>query len=239
MATLEINFVNNSRAEGKDTTTKVEGTDHAGIATGINIFAQRFKRDDTFATQQTLYNIIPILKNLITCSEGYTLKVKGDDPTSYDNLETDAKNEAADKFIMKKNQIIVYQCKQGLTDKEYYVYYCYVKDKGNTAASDETKDGNAWLIYIPGPVTDHFKPIIFDLEDDLEPIFTKGDAGDKTNTYVGVSTGNFDLLRKTSGDWETKVKLKNTSFNLAVDDTAENPAVVNFLGVITPQTEQE
>ena len=94
------------------------------------------------------------------------------------------------------------------------------------------------LIYIPGPVTDHFKPIIFDLQDDLEPTFTKGNvAGAADDVYVGVSTGNFDLLRKESGDWETTVKLKNTSFNLAVDDNAENPAVVNFLGVITPQTE--
>ena len=129
---------------------------------------------------------------------------------------------------MGANQILIYQSKQGMAENKYYTYYCYLKDKEEGTEGSERSDGNVWLIYIPGPVTEKMKPVIFDLQDKLEPTFTKGiitvNGNEPTKVIVSVSTGNFDILRDSSGNWETVVNLKNTSFNLAVDDYSENTA---------------
>ena len=222
---LTINFENNI----EDKSSGLTGG--ANKQLGINIYCQIFKREQAYdSAGDTSRNgeIKAKLDKVIKCETNYEL----DFSTAHENMLSDVTlkklntNEASHTHVMDKNQIIVFSSKQGGSNGTYYTYYCYFKDN----------EDNVWVIYIPGK---DIKPIIFDLKDDLEPTFEIDgalDSDNKSSNVQSIDTGNF-VLRKVAatGDntWETTVDLKNTSFNLAYDDTAEGEATITYIGVLT------
>lgn len=207
--------------------------------TGINIYSQKFSREKAFQDLEENYDITSILEKVIEI-----VKQEGDESTYKlknvkisDNAYQDVifVNENNNTFKMEKNQILVFKSIQGPkgTDDnanafKYVTYYCYLKDF----------EGNVWLIYIPSP---DLRPVIFDLQDNLEPTFG-GEIVETKHVIKSVDTGNFQLIRKFEDNdsyWVNDVELKNTAFNLASDDKSEDKAHITFYGVFVAKEQQK
>ena len=240
---LTINFENN--ITGEDDVTGLATGDHASETLGINIYSQIFKRKDAFDAAvkvEDRADLLKILKKVVKCETGKELGYREQVSTYFDNVALEKVASASTEsntYLMQPNQILIFQSKQGPEDTPYYTYYCYFKENAVETATGESKDGNVWVIYIPGP---KMSPIVFDLVDSLEPTFEIAGTLNSDGTSGGVqsvSTGNFVLRRKQNNAgivaWENKVDLKNTSFNLAYDDMSEGQAEITFYGVVVAE----
>lgn len=226
--TLEIQFNNYG-----GTTSDMPATTTGSKTDGINIYSQIFPRSKAFVDEVDNSKIIEILGTVIKVSEGYVLDHIGDNNNLYSNVDF-VEDSNPNTYVMGKNQVLVYDSVQGPDSPQgspslkYRTLYCYLKDK----------DGNAWLIYITGS---DLRPIVFDLQDNMQPKFGGVESSVVAHpTISSVDTGNFRLVRvqgETVNDshWPTSVPLKNTTFNLASDDTSESEASITYLGVFKPK----
>ena len=169
---LTINFENN--ITGEDDVTGLATGDHASETLGINIYSQIFKRKDAFDAAvkvEDRADLLKILKKVVKCETGKELGYREQVSTYFDNVALEKVASASTEsntYLMQPNQILIFQSKQGPEDTPYYTYYCYFKENAVETATGESKDGNVWVIYIPGP---KMSPIVFDLVDSLEPTF--------------------------------------------------------------------
>ena len=130
---------------------------------------------------------------------------------------------------------IVFQCTKpgvGPNNTDMISYYCYFKDGSqeigdNGDVTYSAVDGKTWLFYF---ANDHNAPVIFQLQDGVEPTFTTMGTGENKK-YSNINTGNFEL-KSATGEFDLdNVELKNTSFNLAIDEKKEvKVSIVPFLG---------
>lgn len=220
--TLEIQFNNYG-----GTTSEMPATATGSKTDGINIYSQIFPRSKAFVDEVDNSKIIEILGTVIKVSEGYVLDHIGDNNNLYSNVDFE-KDSNPNTYVMKPNQVLVYDSVQGPEDSKYRTLYCYLKDK----------DGNVWLIYITGS---KLRPIVFELQDNIQPKFGGVEGSVVAHpTILSVDTGNFRLVRVQGQNvddshWPTSVPLKNTTFNLASDDTSESEASITYLGVFKPK----
>ena len=135
---------------------------------------------------------------------------------------TDGKNDNTKK--MGSNQVLVFVCTKKINNVDYYTYYCYFKDGESIP--------NAWLIYITNTSA---LPVVFDIQDDLEPIFSGVTSGEPSTFSVSmINTGNFILQKGDDGYFTyASLQLKNTSFNLGIDEKTETTVGVEPVGVFT------
>lgn len=215
-AKLSINYTNYKKV-GKD---DFEPT--ASFTQGISIYNQLYSKAQSYSnsTDLSLTDIIKILNTVVACEEGYELVEKADSTSSYSGLALlglDVKtigDKNCPDYVMSKNQILVFKS----TQSGYVCYYCYLKDD----------NGNSWVIYITSPSdkADVVRiPVVFDIQDDLEPTFTKNETETSYSDIRAIKTGNFELYRSGT-EWLSNVKLKNTSFNVATDDNKEGNATI-------------
>lgn len=209
---LKINLKNNNPTYEGD-----EGT-------GISIYNQRYiLEEDKIAAGESVSNIITILKKCITGN------MKGVDTTSsglFENIKWQKRLDGA--FIIPNNHILVFECLNGLKTS----YYCYFKDF----------DGNSWLIYI---IDSDKYPVVFDLQENIEPVVTLSGVTEVTEsdqvvgytgTITSISTGNFYIGQKGSTLEYTNITLKNTAFNLPIDQDNENTVTIIPRYAITVDT---
>lgn len=229
--TMEINY--NNYMPDNETQPTTTGSE----TKGINLFRQGFPLSKTVKSNDTqnIMNetkIISILSKVIkttytTPSPAIVLN------TPIVRLLPDGNNNEFSPLIGELVQVtnnpntyvlapgygIVFKSVQGSSSDSYVSYYCYVKE---LLADGET---NLWSIYI---TNEHRAPLIFDVQDDRDVIFTTQEDGTSYSIKC-IDTTNF-LIKSTSGGYETSVELKNTSFNLASDEKSENKAtIVPFL----------
>lgn len=236
--TLKVNFANYNPA---DTSPTVAG----GAAAGINIFKQQFNSSTTIdfstGTRLGVEDILEILNKILTCvkttganTEVLTTSVvdteeshgSGSDPfnkLAKTGLTKDVNNEI---YKLKPGYGLVFEVGQGDGNNTYYAYYCYVKELLEVPNGSTTPAENLWSIFITNKSR---APLIFDVQDERDIIFTvTGASGSEkiksidTTNFVFLSNGESGNGYKTSG-----YELKNTSFNLAVDDKGESLATIN------------
>ena len=209
---LKINLKNNNK-------------DYQGQeGTGISIYNQRYTlAEDTITADKSINDIKTILEKCITGN------MKGIETTSsglFENIAWVKREDGA--FIIPNNHILVFECKNGLLNS----YYCYFKDF----------EGNSWLIYI---IKEDRYPLVFDLQENIEPVLTLNEVtevkdGDEVVGYKGtitsISTGNFYIGQKGSTLEYTNITLKNTAFNLPIDQDEETTVTIIPRYAITVDT---
>lgn len=222
--TLEINFNNYFGTE-----ENAFGT----INNGISIYNQRYSLNKALKTSLTLDQIKPILEKVI---KGTLVPIYPTTSNPFDKFAYEASSTNSSTYLLQKNQIMIFECKRTVNGQIYYSYYCYFKDNG----SNNDADGNVWLIFITlaNVQTESVQesipyPVIFDLQDNLEPTFTyktvtTGETS--TNTIASCSTGNFDIKTVGTVFNYDNIKLKNTSFNLSYDEKKEVLATIIPMG---------
>ncbi len=207
----QINFNNNNEQTA------------ATSSVGISIYDQRYKTEDTFTEGLATSALLTILNKVIKVNEGYSMA--GKEFTTSDVFNdlayTGGNNENTKK--MDKNQVLAFQCIKRIGEVSYYTYYCYFKDSSD----------NAWLIYVTNEKT---LPVVFDIQDSLEPIFS-GVSGDSGFKVTMVNTGNFILQRNSNNEFAyDNIQLKNTSFNLGIDEKTESSVAMKPFAIYTIST---
>ena len=207
----QINFNNNNEQTA------------ATSSVGISIYDQRYKTADTFTDVLSTSALLAILNKVIKVNEGSSMKGKESTTSDVfgDLAYTGGNNENTKK--MAENQVLAFQCIKKIGEVSYYTYYCYFKDSSK----------NAWLIYVTNEKT---LPVVFDIQDSLEPIFS-GVGGDSDFTVTMVNTGNFVLQKNSNNDFSyTDIQLKNTSFNLGIDEKTESSVAMKPFAIYTIST---
>ena len=193
---------------------------------GINIYKQQFKTEDAKLELDLDSDIKPALQGVI--SGTITLSSTTSDKLNADIYEKVGSNSKTNTFKLKINTGIIFKVQQGSSSNKYYAYYTYYKDK----------DGNFWIIYMTNKDR---APLIFDAQDGRELTVTKEvatltDGAPATfGRILSVDTTNFVLnaANNENGYSENDIELKNTSFNLAVDEKQENKVTVTPLATFT------
>lgn len=225
--TLEINF-NNYRK------TNEEGI--GSINEGISIYNQRYPLDKALTESLSLDQIKALLERVI---KGTLVKIDTTVSSNpFSQFEYVPSSENSSTYLLEKNQIMIFECKRTVDGKDYYSYYCYFKDNGNP----NDTDGNVWLIFITlaKVQTENQEegflpyPVIFDLQDSLEPKFIGENVKvDETSTQFTIKscfTGNFDIEKVGTEFNYAGIKLKNTSFNLSYEEKKEATATIHPIG---------
>lgn len=197
---MEINF-NNYGGEELGTFGK-----------GINIYNQRYTKEETLNNELSKEQIINILKKVVK-GNFISKELLTSNPFSIFDYVSQEQNQNSLNYLLHPNFIAVFEC----NCNNSYSYYCYFKDNSS----------NVWLIYIPLKGEDKF-PIIFDLQDNLEPTFygiEEGEGENKNLIIKSCETANFKIQSK-DNVFEYTVQLKNTSFNIPVNETKEYPAII-------------
>lgn len=229
--TLEINF-NNYR--------KTDEEAFGSISNGISIYNQRYPLMKALKEQLSLDQIKALLERVI---KGTLVKI---DTTATSNpfneFEYVQSSQGSSTYLLKKNQIMIFESKRTVNGEDYYSYYCYFKDNG----SNNDEDGNVWLIFITlaKVQTENQEegflpyPVIFDLQDSLEPKFVGENVivDDTTTppttqfTIKSCFTGNFDIETVGTSLNYANIKLKNTAFNLSYEEKKEATATIIPMG---------
>lgn len=229
MSTFTINFSNYT----PDTTiVTVENPSVAGSATkGINIYKQQFKTEDAKLELDLTNDIIPALEKVVTGK--ISVESSTGDKLSADIYVAAGPSNKTNTFKLKPNSGIIFKVQQGSSSNKYYAYYTYFKDNVET-------NGNFWIIYM---TSKDRAPLVFDSQDGRELTVTKAVAElDETTgapkvfgRILSVDTTNFVLnaANDENGYSEDNIELKNTSFNLAVDEKQENNVKVTPLAAFT------
>lgn len=199
---INVNFKNNDSANTS-----------ASEENGICIYDQRYQYNDTDAIVTSLSEteLIEILKKVVV----QNLKLDTSESSNpFEKVKLVAVTNADSIKKMDKNQILVFKCKKSINSTDYYTYYGYLKDDSN----------NTWVIYINNSKK---YPVVFDIQDGLEPVFTL-----KDNAIDTISTGNFVIAKDSSSNFNySGVELKNTAFNLGYNETAESSVTMIPVGV--------
>lgn len=245
---MNINFNNNRHfSEGTILPVTIDGT----MSQGIAFYNQRYSASEIYhdTTAQISENdILNILKNLIKVEEGKKIsKVdvsgQGDYRTVLDFLDLeqlkDGNLNITNSFALGVSQIVFFKAQQGNikfqgedTSKSYNAYYGFFRDAAEPS--------NTWLIYIirkdhdssvTTDTTPDYYPVIFKIQDGLEPKFTK--AKDNVNgeelTYVNAVDCTIFSIGRGSTVQSFMVEgtnLKNTSFNISYEETEEKIATI-------------
>lgn len=211
LANIEVNFNNND-----------EGHDNGSATKGICIYNQRYNYEDNAITSESALgnlDIVDRLNKVLTCEHGFAF-VEDSSSNPFAGLKLDGEDTIK---RMAKNQILVFKCTKPIGEGSYCTYYCYLKDK----------DGNSWMIYI------HDKkrhPVVFDIQEDLEIKFTATTDSNSVTTVTSVDTGNFSLTKIGTEFNYNDIELKNTSFNLAVNEKAETKVNIKPVGIVIAKT---
>ena len=223
--TLKVNFTN---YKPENTEPTVSG----GEAAGINIFKQQFKRDKTTPGTSTPLedgDIFKLIKEMLVCtkkeSETGTITVQSTSIKTIDHTNTDVfsglvaqlTDNLDGTYKLKPGFGIVFKVKQGEQEHQYYTYYCYFKEKLSFDNSADPNE-NLWSIFI---TSKDRQPLLFDVQDERDVIITTSSGAIKT-----VDTTNFVLTSEDNGYKTTGYELKNTAFNLSVDDKSEYTAEI-------------
>lgn len=226
---MEINFSNykNFKTSRTEDLT-VNGADGTSPA-GINIFSQRFNRSEAEGEVASIDKsaILAVISKVVKVDAG-SLLVFPDESTPIESIVMDTSDVDGNTYTMAKNQVLVFKSKQGPLNLKYTTLYCYLRDN----------NGEFWIIYIQNVSTRI--PVVFKVQDQFVPKFVldngKQPDGDGTSPYiVAIETGNF-TWEKTTSKWPDDISLKNTTFNLAVDDNTEGMASLVYLGNILVQS---
>ena len=229
--TLKVNFTN---YKPESTEPTVSGAS----AAGINIFKQQFKRDKTTAGTSAPMedgDIFDLIKGMLVCKKQTTesgTSTEAEQTTSIKiitHTNTDVfsglvgdpiyglTQNTDGTYKLKPGFGIVFKVKQGEQEHQYYTYYCYFKEKlsfDNSANPNE----NLWSMFI---TSKDRQPLLFDVQDERDVIITLSGTSIKT-----IDTTNFVLSSDNNGYKTTDYELKNTAFNLSVDDKSEYTAEV-------------
>lgn len=223
-AKLEINF-NNYIKTGQE--------EFGTINNGISIYNQRYSLSKALKTSLTLAQIKTILQKVI---KGELVEINPITSNPFDRFDYEPSGTNSSIYLLKNNQIMIFECKRSINGQDYYSYYCYFKD-GNITTTD--KDGNVWLIFITlaNVQTESVEetipyPVIFDLQDNLEPTFTRKQVEGSSTQFTtdSCSTGNFDIKTVGASFNYADITLKNTSFNLSYDEKKEVTATIIPIG---------
>lgn len=229
--TLKVNFTN---YKPESTEPTVEGA----AATGINIFKQQFKRDNTTAGTSTPMgddDIFPLIKAMLVCTkqttEGVTVTTATQDTSIKKIAHTGTDvlsglgsigltaNTDGTTYKLNPGFGIVFKVKQGEQEHQYYTYYCYFKEKLSFDNSSDPSE-NLWSMFI---TSKDRQPLLFDVQDDRDVIITLVES---TKSIKTIDTTNFVLSSEDNGYKTTGYELKNTAFNLSVDDKSEYTAEI-------------
>lgn len=196
---------------------------------GISIYNQRYSLDEQISGENGL-SLDVIKETLAMCIKGNLEKINQETSLLFDNVPFEKRSDNA--FVMVKDHLLVFECQK----EGKFSYYCYLKDHY----------GNSWLVYI---IKDKVYPVVFDLQDDLELVVTLANPQQiegsdyYTGTITSISTGNFYI----GGDGNVEssvlkysdITLKNTSFNLAIDEVTEKKVTIIPKYALTIGTEPE
>ena len=202
---LKINFKNyNPTYEGEE-------------GTGISIYNQRYMTKEDIITEKSSTDLIEVLKKCITGNMKVLTPVSSQ---LFGGITWEKRADNA--FVIPKNYILPFRCTYIDGEKDIFSYYCYFKDE----------KGNSWLIYI---IDGDKYPVVFDLQDNLEPVLTliESDSTPNTGVITSISTGNFYIGAKDGVLQYSNIELKNTTFNLPIDQANEIEVTINPLDAIT------
>lgn len=219
-AELSINYNNNKEKPVGELQQMQYTLDNASATTGINIFRQSFPVGQTVSSDATITKeiIINKLNNVLKSSANDTaIEEVTQTAVVFDGLYANglklADTNVPTNYVLNNNYGVVFRAKQGSTDKKYWVNYIYFKD--NT--------GNLWVAFITGVER---APLLFDIQDGRDVIFTCEVTSGAVKGIKSIDTSNF-VLNAVTGGWSTaNLDLKNTSFNLSMDDTDETEAQI-------------
>lgn len=206
--------------------------------TGINIYNQIYTMNDAFNYSMTTAEILEKINKYVSINnEGYVFKATA---TSTSNIISMFKACLGGGDSDNTEELynccgIVFQCTKpgvGPNGSDMISYYCYFKDGTqeigeNNEVNYSAVDGKTWLLYF---ANEHNAPVVFQLQNGVEPTFTIMGTGE-SKKYTNINTGNFEL-KSASGIFDLSgVELKNTSFNLAIDEKKESKVnILPFLG---------
>ena len=179
---------------------------------GISIYNQRYTLSEQISGESGI-SIDVIKETLAMCIKENLVEIQTETDILFNGVPFEKRSD--DAFVMTKDHLLIFECKKD----SKYSYYCYLKDHY----------GNSWLIYI---IKDKVYPVVFDLQDELELVVTLADPQpiEDSDYYTGritsISTGNFYI----GGDGDhltySNITLKNTSFNLAIDEITEKKVTI-------------
>lgn len=213
--------------------------------TGICIYNQKYDTTQALPAEMSKPTILEQLNKYINVTTGYELKeIPVEDSKVLSDFQKCLGGGEIDNTEELKNcYVIVFQCLKTIGTDNFYSYYCYFKDGEST---DNTNAGQVWLLYFANKDN---APIIFKLQDDIKPVFTikkvpqEGNPTVTTKYYTNINTGNFEISQKQSETQPgvlnySKIQLKNTSFNLASNETKETPVDIKplFAAEVAPKT---
>lgn len=190
---LTIDFKNNN----KDFT----GAD----GEGISIYNQRYA-----ASQNTILSNISEadFKTILgRCIHGNLERLQDENNVLFSSVNW-AQRESDGAYVIPIDHVLVFECVKNVNGTNLVSYYCYFKDH----------TGNSWLIYV---IDNKTFPVVFDLQENLEPVVTFVDPTQETKQITSISTGNFYMGSKSNVLVYTGIQLKNTSFNVAIDEQNE------------------
>ena len=231
---LSINFNNLREAENDIPVGSDQDSSSTLKAVGINIYDQHYRTNKCSTSRAEYEEIRTLLNNLIKRDDDVELDYVDPSNTAFltglETVEIDSDQVATGKtdnvYLMDKNQVVVFECKQTYNNKNYFSYYCYLVDKNK----------NTWLIYIYNWENSGYSPIVIDLQDKFVPKLI-GTSGDSGKVYTGIMTGNFNLLADSNTtviNYETH--LTNTVFNIPNDVSLEDDsALISPFGILVSE----
>lgn len=226
---LTINY-NNNKEKPVGALQQMDYTlDNASATTGINIFRQSFPLSQTMSTEPAdtdndRNTILGKLNNVLKSSTSTTVatEILAKTDVDFDGLYLNSENglKLADtnvptNYVLNNGYGIVFKAQQGTGSNKYWVHYVYFKESS----------GNLWVAFITGIER---APLLFDIQDGRDVIFTCETGGSPVAVtgIKSIDTSNF-VLNAISGGWSTtSLDLKNTSFNLSMNDTDESKASI-------------